>query len=685
MQIGKLLGVTLSVVTSGGCSFGFASGPPTNHARLSNFKCSETVFWPVVDAGAAISLGISTAGQANNAVAVAFSVGLVAILGGSSLWGWKKVNQCRDAQADRERLAGRPVPAAAPPGSAVTGSPAATPPPAAATQADTVSAAPPAAAPAVASPPASPPVRSGPLCAAADTPVAREAPPSFTDPFWTSLAGRPRPTQYRVIQTGHVMSKQHGEIYFDLGVDSNVATGDPLRIKRTFTFVRPTTSVNVSGWLPIGAATVDDVGSTLSKASPHPQVYSDVLVGDTIEALVAAPPPLAATAAGTSPKADVCEWMDAWSRSAGQPFETQIGEWEQHLAAKPMPALTAPIEAHLGQLRSLRYQISRDEGQRDDAPLELLGHAPPVKWSPHRPIQLVFHVRDSDTLAGAWLHYRRAGALAYQKASLVRRDRVFFHGEIPGETVVAPGVEYFVEVATHAGRVGAAVGTAARPFEVAVPAPPLSDRFAATHNRSAVALRASYLNFTNGGARSGAAEDAFWLVEADVLYRLGTRLSGIRTGVGTLDGRGGSEMGGTERTGFTYGYSEVELRSSHTLAVLGRALVGVGPSGFGVGGSLRLRLGAEAGTSLSFGLAGIDEIGFLADISMQWNALPKVPLGFTIAATDQPQAGDIGVILSTGVGVRLRPWFQPSLRMSYQARSLHHWGVGAGLGLTFDW
>ena len=528
-------------------------------------------------------------------------------------------------------------------------------------------------------------MRSRPLCDAAEAPAAREATPSLADPFWISLAAQLRPTQYRVIQAGRVTDKQHDEIYFNLGNSSGIAPGDPLRIKRMFTFVHPATGAQVSGWLPIGAATVNSVARTLSKASPAPQVYREILVGDAIEALVAAQPPPSATPGGDSAKPDACEWMDTWARSTGQPFATQIGEWEQLLAAGRVPALTKPIEAHLDQLRSLRYQTSGGDDPHDGGRLELLGHAPPATWSPRRPIQLVFHVRDSDTVAGAWLHYRTTGALAYRKVSLARRDRAFFYGQIPGENVVAPGVEYFVEVATHAGRFGAAVGTAAEPIDVAVPAPPLSDRFAATYHRSQVALRASYLDFTSGDTRSGAPEDAFWLVEADVLYRLGAGLYGIRTGVGALEGQGGSETGGTERTGFTYGYSEIELRDSNALAVLGRALVGVGPSGFGVGGSARLRLGAESGTNLSFGLASISKIGFLADISMQWEALRSVPLVFTIAATDQPQAGDIGVILATGVGVRLRPWFRPSVRLSYQARSVHHWGVGAGLGLTFDW
>src|SRR5262249_39936712 len=147
-----------------------------------------------------------------------------------------------------------------------------------------------------------------------------------------------------------------------------------------------------------------------------------------------------------------------------------------------MPAMVEPIKAHLDQLRSLRDETVGDDGQRDDALRKLLAHAQPATWSPHRPILLVFNVLDPNAVVGAWLHYRTTGAVLYKKVSLARRDHAFFHGQIPGEIVVAPGVEYFVEVATRAGRSGAAVGTAARPIKVAVPAPPLSDQFAASHN-----------------------------------------------------------------------------------------------------------------------------------------------------------------------------------------------------------
>jgi hypothetical protein len=35
--------------------------------------------------------------------------------------------------------------------------------------------------------------------------------------------------------------------------------------------------------------------------------------------------------------------------------------------------------------------------------------------------------------------------------------------------------------------------------------------------------------------------------------------------------------------------------------------------------------------------------------------------------------------------LRTLGWFQPTIRLSYQARTVVHSGLGLGLGLVFDW
>ena len=53
--------------------------------------------------------------------------------------------------------------------------------------------------------------------------------------------------------------------------------------------------------------------------------------------------------------------------------------------------------------------------------------------------------------------------------------------------------------------------------------------------------------------------------------------------------------------------------------------------------------------------------------------------------TDRPNRGNLGVRLATSIGWRALPWFYPTLNISYQARTVVHSGVGAGLGMVFDW
>jgi hypothetical protein len=116
-----------------------------------------------------------------------------------------------------------------------------------------------------------------------------------------------------------------------------------------------------------------------------------------------------------------------------------------------------------------------------------------------------------------------------------------------------------------------------------------------------------------------------------------------------------------------------------------RGIAGVGQGGLGFGAEARFRLGVEDGTNLSLGASTVSEIGFLTEIRMQWNAMPDFPLGLAVALTDQPSRGDLGVRLTTDIGYRALSWVQPTLRLSYQGRNVDHTGIGAGLGLVFDW
>jgi hypothetical protein len=99
----------------------------------------------------------------------------------------------------------------------------------------------------------------------------------------------------------------------------------------------------------------------------------------------------------------------------------------------------------------------------------------------------------------------------------------------------------------------------------------------------------------------------------------------------------------------------------------------------------RVRLGDPDATNLSVGVSGVQQVGFLSDLMLETWPAPKVPIGLSVAGTDQPGNGDLGVRLAGDVGYRLRPWVRPTVRVSWQGRTAAHAGVGGGLGLVFDW
>jgi hypothetical protein len=114
-------------------------------------------------------------------------------------------------------------------------------------------------------------------------------------------------------------------------------------------------------------------------------------------------------------------------------------------------------------------------------------------------------------------------------------------------------------------------------------------------------------------------------------------------------------------------------------------IAGVGREGFGLGAEGRVRIGAREGTSLAFSARTIEQIGFLTDIRFGARPAPKLLVGISVGATDQPNRGDVGVRLATEL-----EWigFQNVsliVRGSWQGRDIDHSGLGGGAGLGVYW
>jgi hypothetical protein len=523
-----------------------------------------------------------------------------------------------------------------------------------------------------------------------------------------TLAGAlQRPARADTIERGHIVRIEDREIYYDISTKDGLQRGDAVRIKRPIQLKHPVTGKMVSDWLPVGTATVTMVGSSMSLSVLEQELLSRVAVGDIVEALILTP--LEASPEPTRPAPveqpldpdepqQVLPRVDAataavlavWKATSGQRVEVRIGAWEDFLAKNPDSPYAAAIHEDLEVLRAHRDKLRPAELELDESFTGGVEHKPPTRARSGEPLELAFLI-DTPELAAAWLHYRVRGTSSYSKGVLRRENREYLRGQIPASAVQGPGIEYFVEIATPRGQVGTAVGTPDNPVAVDVPVPALSRQFTERKNRSRVSIQTAYLDFATFDDRDGDHTDGFFMVEADFLYRLRGTLYGIRTGFGVLSGSGGyaervyDETSPAPKAGFNYGYAELELRGSYKTSFAGRLVMGVGREGFGLGAEGRFRLGDEDETNLSLGASTVDQVGFLTDIRMQWNAMQNFPLGLAVALTDRPNQGDLGVRLTTDIGYRALSWVQPTLRISYQARTVVHSGVGAGLGLVFDW
>lgn len=508
------------------------------------------------------------------------------------------------------------------------------------------------------------------------------------------------------VAVGVVVKVDTREIYVNLGEGKGVVDGASLRLKHPVMLRHPVTRAPVKDWLPIGTATITSAGGKLAMAVLDPDLRAQVTVGDIAEiyverdeALPPPPPPPPTAPVDTSPlpqiDADTSTVITVWRSLAGQSLDRRIGAWEGWLSANPQSPHAAAIRADLESLRAQREAASPRRPTPGMATVQL-AHQGPHRAEPGRDLALVFLIDDPKTVVSASLHYRAAGETTYQRVLLRREGELYLRGAIPAAAVNAPGVEYFVEAAVPQGESGAAFASPGSPAQVTVEPPPtVLQKFAGTRHRTRLSLMASYLDFSNLDDRMGDRTDRFALGEIDVLYRLGGAIYGVRAGFGSYGGIGGvanqtwTEASPAPRRGFQYGYAEVELRAPNEkgppLGAAARMYAGVGDEGLALGLAGRLRLGDPDKANLSLGVEGVQEIGFLSDLRLETRPDRRLPVGISVGVTDQPGNGDLGVRLATDVGWRALSWVQPTLRLSWQGRTAVHAGVGAGLGLVFDW
>jgi hypothetical protein len=534
---------------------------------------------------------------------------------------------------------------------------------------------------------------------------------------------------------GTVLSIDEEDIVLDLGSQKGATEGAVIELWRPFKLRHPVTGRTLTDRFRIGSLRLMQVQRTLALARPEGSLARVPAPGDvailahapvrqttpTSSAVTPSSPgvsrssvktPTAGAASGsaaaTSPVfgSSGGERLDAEGRELcalfeslqGEPIAKRVHRYEQYLQTHPNGTYSRVLWEEATALR--RLWAGSPAGPSQDAPGSGVAvFAPPSSARAHEPITIGVEIPD---VAGAVLHVRHAGEVAYRTQPMKTAGARYYRATVAAEEMKAPEVEYFIESVDAKGAAAPAVGTASAPQSVEVqegphPEPPPRPAASAT----------IYTDYADYNRLRG--NDYAWQTEGNFGLRYAdTGVRAVRSGFGVYRGAGGSvyeldTLGlAPRRVGLTYGYLEGEFAPRRTVGLVGRLAFGLTADGVNGGGQFFLRLGNDRLTNILLGGEVLGGIGTRGIAELQWNTLPRVPIVLRTEVTNQPAGtkpstdtpsdsataegkGDIGARAMVQVGYRIVPELTLALRASYEGRTIQHAGPGAGAGVTYSW
>ncbi|MBI5479224.1 MAG: hypothetical protein HY906_10225 [Deltaproteobacteria bacterium] len=311
-------------------------------------------------------------------------------------------------------------------------------------------------------------------------------------------------------------------------------------------------------------------------------------------------------------------------------------------------------------------------------------HAPPSAVVALHDVDLKFKLAGPGVPADARVHYRGVRDVAYADVPL-GRVAGGYAATIPGERVVAPTLEYYVQAG------GAQVfADAARPHRVQVlPAPQDAELQADLefyrYHRSEVYGGANYVDF---GTRDSF-HDYFVRSEYSYGYRMLKFVHHIRLGFGLI--RGLSPVGDRaspmdeREVGMYYGFAELRFRFHPMVHLDIRPILGATKEGFDGGIYGVFHIGRFTGTQVTAGAEYISTIGDRYWLRLGWRTVPRFPMGITVEIGDFPSHQlDYGLRTVYDVSFAPASWLALTLRVGYEARDSNFGGATAGLTASFS-
>lgn len=305
------------------------------------------------------------------------------------------------------------------------------------------------------------------------------------------------------------------------------------------------------------------------------------------------------------------------------------------------------------------------------------------------------------------LHFRPVVSPTWRTAEFQRQGEEWA-AVIPASQMMAPGVDYFIEVAGPDGRPQAAFASAAMPHRISVRQSAGDLRRDRELGRSAgrrsrFSAMGEWVDFgTRTYEKDGMQReipDRYYRIDASYTYLLlayplkAFRIGGLRLlGTSPEARRGdGADCPGTLaecdiEAGFKVGgYAELRFAVQDGVEVDTRGTFMATKEGFNIGGRGELRFGVEDGSHVAMGGELLADVGSSAFFRLGWDTVPGVPMTATVEVLDYPaDIRSTGVRLVYGIAHPFPTGLRIGARVSYQARDELVGGAGAGLTASMD-
>ncbi|HMJ11062.1 MAG TPA: hypothetical protein VK524_06620 [Polyangiaceae bacterium] len=512
---------------------------------------------------------------------------------------------------------------------------------------------------------------------------------------------------------GYVVKVDGDDVIVDIAGKKGAAEGDVLELWRPLKLKHPVSGRIVVDRFSIGRLVLKEVRSELALARADGDLEQPPLAGDVVvlhgkiaqstpEQAPRRPERARASHASASTRMDEAELAvtKLFEALRGADVVTRIRAYEGFVHAHPSSRFSPTLHEEALALRRLL-----ELGSERTRP-ELVSFAAPESAASGMSLSVALEARDA---AGAVLHTRRPGEVAYRTTPMQPLGPGYFGVTLPAERMQHPELEYFVELTGASGAARSVVAGAGHPNQIEIervplPLPPLA-------HESVVSVLTDYADWNRlrGNDVVWQTEGYFGVRFADVGLRAG------RTGFGVYRGVGGSldeldrEGKSARRVGLTYGYLEGEYGFTPSASLIARGVIGLDDSGVAGGAQLHVRIGSDRSTNLLLGGEMLGGIGARLITQLELSSWQRVPILFRTEVTNQPAGtradeddvrpdephaalqdtsllrGEVGARAIAQVGYRLWPELTIAARGSYQGRTINHAGPGFGGAVTYSW